>query len=124
MKSKKRDSLHPDDDKLAILVTPQKNSVYQFALNCKGIQSDTKDGNKGWNGKWKRAIHVGKNNWTAEVAIPYGVFDLTEPPQTGERWGVNFQRYVRKKTEKSEWNPTFGQPVAAKTLGALIINKD
>jgi len=123
-KSKKRDSLHPNDDILAIFIAPSKKSVYQFALNCKGVQSDTKDGNKRWNSRWKTAIHLNPKSWTVEVAIPYGVFDLIGPPRAGERWGVNFQRYVRKKTEKSEWIPTFGKPFAAETLGALIIDKD
>ena len=96
-KSKKRDNLHPDDDILSIFIAPQKESVYQFAFNCKNIQSDARDRKKRWNGRWKTAIHVSKGKWTAEVAIPYGVFDLTGPPQAGDRWGVNFQRYVRKK---------------------------
>ena len=123
-KSKKRDNLNPNDDILTILIAPKKKSVYQFAVNCKHIQSDARNGNKRWNGRWETAIHVNENNWTAEVTIPYGVFDLTGSPQTGERWRVNFQRHLRKKTGKSEWTPTFGEPFADVTLGVLIIAKD
>jgi len=118
-KSKSRDRLHPYDDILTIFIAPQKKTIYQFAFNCKGTQSDARDANKRWNGNWKTAIHLSQDNWTAEVAIPYGVFDLTGPPQPGERWGVNFQRNVRKKTEKSEWTPTFDKPFAAEMLGML-----
>ena len=118
-KSKSRDRLHSNDDILTIFIAPQRKTIYQFDFNCKNTQSDARDGNKSWNGKWKSAVHVSRNNWTAEVAIPYGVFDLTGPPQAGERWGVNFQRQMRKKTEKSEWAPTF----TVKMSGVLMIAK-
>ncbi len=122
-KAKRRDNFNTNDDAAVIYIAPKGKirPVYQFAFNYKGVKYDAKNGYSRWSARWKVAVSTNKNGWTAEVAIPYGVLELWGPPQAGERWGINFHRNMREKTERSEWSPTLDAPLTAKMLGVLII---
>jgi len=117
----KRDQSYKSEDKLSIFIAPTEDTLYEFVFNYKGVKYDAKNGDVKWNGKWEVATKVNKGGWTAEVKMPYGIFDLLGAPQAGEKWGINFVRNVRWKVEKSEWATTFGKLPSAKTLGGILI---
>ena len=120
-KATKRDQSYKNEDKLSIFIAPTEDALYQFTFNYKGVKYDAKNGDAKWNGKWRVVTNANKENWTAEVRIPYGVLELLGAPQAGEKWGVNFVRNVRWKVEKSEWAATFGKLSSAKTLGGILV---
>jgi predicted phosphodiesterase len=103
-------------------VTSEDEIIYQFGVNCKGVEYDSKSGHKEWNGKWKSSTRINERDWTVEMAIPYSVLELLSPPEKGSRWKINFCRSTTKPAEKSEWSTTLSSPLSAQTFGALIMN--
>jgi hypothetical protein len=103
-------------------VTSEDEIIYQFGVNCKGVEYDSKSGHKEWNGKWKSSTRINERDWTVEMAIPYSVLELLSPPEKGNRWKINFYRSTRTPAEKSEWSTTLSSPLSAQTFGALIMN--
>lgn len=80
--------------------------------NCAGIKYDTK---------------INKDNWTAEVAIPFESLDLIKPSKDNP-WKINFTRnyYYRKgssqwQCELSCWSPTFGSFHNVNYFGTLYL---
>jgi hypothetical protein len=96
--------------------------VYQFGVNCTGLEYDAKDGHKEWNGKWQSRTRINDEDWTVEIAIPYSVLELPSYPKNGKSWKINFCRSTKQPAEKSEWSATLGSPLSARRFGALIMN--
>jgi hypothetical protein len=59
--------------------------------------------NLNWDGAWRVRTRTSDIGWTAEFAIPFRT--LRFPSNTKQTWGVNFQRNIRRRNERSYWAP-------------------
>ncbi|MDH3243404.1 MAG: carbohydrate binding family 9 domain-containing protein [Saprospiraceae bacterium] len=82
-------------------------NAYMFSINPLGLKSDglltTGQGsslNKNWDGIWYLKTHIGSYGWSAEVKIPFRTLNFDK---NSNRWGVNFQRVIRRKNEEVIW---------------------
>lgn len=57
--------------------------------------------NLNWDGAWRVQTKTTEIGWTAEFAIPFRT--LRFPGGTGGSWGLNFQRNIRRRNERSYW---------------------
>lgn len=53
----------------------------RFVVAAGGGQSDALDGDPAWNPEWTSAVAVGKQEWTAEIAIPFAALKGRRPPR-------------------------------------------
>ncbi|MPZ19626.1 MAG: hydrolase [Luteitalea sp.] len=59
--------------------------------------------NLNWDGAWWVRTKINDTGWSAEFAIPFRT--LRFPGGTDQAWGVNFQRNIRRRNERSYWAP-------------------
>ena len=59
--------------------------------------------NLNWDGAWQVTARVTEIGWTAEFGIPFRT--LRYPGGSTQTWGVNFQRNIRNRNERSFWAP-------------------
>ena len=59
--------------------------------------------NLNWDGAWQVTARVTEVGWTAEFGIPFRT--LRYPGGSTQTWGVNFQRNIRHRNERSFWAP-------------------
>lgn len=89
-----------------------EGAFYQFIINPKLGWFDAKQKDLSWNSKGiVRAAHIGKDNWTLEVYIPYSTFPEAVRPGSGTNthWTGNFTRHrVADCGLKSTWKPLPG----------------
>jgi hypothetical protein len=78
---------------------------YFFEMNPSGLMADALIGlngtNREWDGIWDARVRRGGMGWTIEIEIPFRTLNFSA---TGDTWGINFQRVVRRKNEQSIWN--------------------
>ncbi|MEX2528247.1 MAG: DUF5916 domain-containing protein [Gemmatimonadota bacterium] len=99
-----------DDAVTLILDTFQDGrSAYYFSVNPNASMTDALILDEGqilnfdWQGVWEAAAQVDEQGWTAEIFIPWTT--LRFPNQAEVGFGLNVQRFVRRKTEESYWSP-------------------
>lgn len=106
---RRRDApLRTDDRFMWILDTYNSGrSAYFFEINPAGLMGDgvltTGQGinlNKDWDGIWEAQVRRTEWGWTAEIRIPFRTLNFSPDRM---RWGVNFQRTVRRKSEDMLW---------------------
>ena len=102
---RKRDAgLGADDRFMWILDTfLDERTAYFFEINPAGLMGDGLMGsgfNKSWDGIWEAHVERGQWGWSAEIRIPFSTLNF-DPDLT--RWGINFQRTVRRKNEEILW---------------------
>lgn len=82
-------------------------SSYYFRTNPSGVQHDGRVTDNGqnfdqdWDGIWKSVGSIGKQGWSAEIAIPFTTIKYR--PGKNQTWGVQFYRYYPRKLEMSFW---------------------
>jgi Domain of unknown function (DUF5916) len=129
---KERDAgLGTDDRFMWILDTfLDGRTGYFFEINPAGLRGDGLIGggggggfgtNKSWDGIWDVRVARGPYGWSAEIEIPFRTLNFD---RNNERWGINFQRTVRRKNEESLWtgyrrNQQFTRPVHAGVVTGL-----
>jgi len=59
--------------------------------------------NINWDGSWEVATVISDSGWSVEFAIPFRT--LRFPGTDDQTWGINFQRNIRRRNEKSFWAP-------------------
>jgi len=59
--------------------------------------------NLNWDGVWEVHARVSDIGWSAEFAIPFRT--LRYPGGVDQTWGVNVQRNIRRRNERSFWAP-------------------
>jgi hypothetical protein len=59
--------------------------------------------NKNWDGVWEVKTRTGDFGWSAEFAIPFRT--LRYGRGTDREWGLNLQRSIRRRNERSFWAP-------------------
>jgi len=82
---------------------------YMFETNPRGAKFDAQFFNEGddfnldWDGVWHVAARVIDGGWSAEMAIPFKTLRFDEA--SGQIWGLNFLRRIRRLNEDSFWSP-------------------
>ncbi len=59
--------------------------------------------NLNWDGSWEVATSVDARGWYAEFRIPFST--LRYGDASGNGWGMNLARYVRRRNEQDFWAP-------------------
>lgn len=85
-----------------------RQTGFVFGTNPAGVQYDGQvtgegDFNRNWDGAWRVAARIFDGGWSAEMAIPFRT--LRFPNRSPQTWGVNFQRNIRRRNERSFWAP-------------------
>jgi hypothetical protein len=105
------------NDNVEIFLDPtgERRGYYQFIVNPNGALYDSIGReNLSWDPEGVRAAgHLGKDFWSMEIFVPYGIFDQVVLPATGTVWYGNFTRHRvtdRKNREYQGFNITTGAP--------------
>src|SRR5688572_11601686 len=86
----------------------QRNG-YLFAINPAGARWDAqmvnegRENNANWDGIWDVATRIVENGWYAEIRIPFRTLRFGAGESV--RWGLNFERKLRRLNEDSYWAP-------------------
>ena len=82
-----------------------------FVLSAGGVQTDvsineggSRDRDKfdmSWNAVWDGKTSINSEGWTAEIRIPFNVFQFTKDEV--QNWGATFQRGYYSKQEEIHW---------------------
>jgi len=86
-----------------------RRTGFSFTSSVSGTRGDefiSEDGNE-WNGNWdpiwKLRTRIDDRGWTAEVRIPFSQLRYTR--QDEQVWGIQVQRRLFRKEERSLWQP-------------------
>ncbi len=120
-----RDSHLGLDDAVAVLIDSEHDhrSCYVFEVNPLGTQADLYIAEEGevvdfsWDGLWWASGVVGKNGWSAEIAIPFNTLRFKLRKEM--TWGVNFYRAEKPHPEQSVWIFTGDNVAKASEFGHL-----
>jgi hypothetical protein len=111
-----------DDDcaEFFLDVKADRASFAQFILNTIGTRYDGLGHDSyGYNPKWEGKSVVGKDEWTAEIRIPFSELGVNTP-ESGDLWLGNFCREEQPSRELSCWSPTMGSFAAPGRFGAIV----
>ena len=86
---------------------------FQFVVTSRNVQSDARltpamvsrygpPSDYSWDAVWESNVQFDQDGWTVEMRIPYISLRFANTPK--QLWGINFQRFSRKKNESSYWN--------------------
>jgi len=128
----RRDSALDQTDSFQIILDTYRDSLngFVFGTNPAGIEYDGQVTNEGqgggglaggqrqqagsgsgfnvnWDGAWEVRSRISDLGWSAEFAIPFRT--LRFPSGDSQTWGVNFQRNIRRRNERSYWAPVSRQ---------------
>ena len=107
-KEMERDAELASDDSFVLVFDTflDGRNSFAFATNPNGARHDAlitdegRDVNKEWDGVWSVKARRTTDGWTAEIAIPFAT--LRFDPAL-DRWGLNVQRLIRRKSEEANW---------------------
>ena len=107
-RERRRDNNLTNDDRFAIVLDTfhdHRNGFY-FVANPLGTRFDaliTDDGvaiNDEWDEGWWVEARITDEGWALEFEIPLSIL---RAPEDLDSWGINFQRFVRRKNEIAMW---------------------
>jgi hypothetical protein len=112
----RRDVSQELDDYFEIIIDSahDRRNGYVFQINPLGTQrdaliteeqrteSDTGDGDPGWDSVWTSEARITKQGWTATIAIPFSTLNFMQSQDV--IWGINFKRFLRRKNEEDLWS--------------------
>jgi hypothetical protein len=102
-----RDNRQGDNVGLMLDTFDDKSSAYYFSVNAKGVQYDSRivcdasSWDNSWDGVWFSEARVTDFGYCVEIRIPFKAVRY-RPGLTV--WGVNFDRYVPRNDEQSDWS--------------------
>ncbi len=107
-KEMERDAELASDDSFVLVFDTflDGRNAFAFATNPNGARHDAlitdegRDVNTEWDGVWTVRARRTTEGWTAEIAIPFAT--LRFDPAL-DRWGLNVQRLIRRKSEEVNW---------------------
>lgn len=124
----RRDAPMDDTDSFQMIVDTYRDrqNGFVFGTNPAGIEYDGQVTNEGqgggglgfgqmqsggsgagfninWDGAWSVRTKITEQGWSAEFAIPFRT--LRYPAAATQTWGINFQRNIRRKSERAYWAP-------------------
>jgi len=82
-------------------------TAFSFTFSVSGVRGDELISNNGnywdtsWNPIWEGKSHMDSLGWTAEIKIPFS--QLRYGNQAEPVWGIQVQRLVFRKEERSTW---------------------
>ncbi len=95
------------EDSFSVLVDPlnQGRSGYVFDLTANGVRNqavyeNVTNENWDWRGIWHGESRIDDKGWVAEIEIPFKTLSFDPSNDT---WGLNFSRYIGRKTEQIGW---------------------
>ena len=100
--------LSDDHFEFAIDSYHDHRTAFFFKISSAGVRSDglySDDGqgyDMSWDPVWDAAARRDSLGWTAECRIPLS--QLRFPNTPTQVWGINFNRYIRRKAEDSFWS--------------------
>ena len=105
----RRDNNFDNDDSFAIILDTfhDHRNAFLFRINPEGTQYDAlitdegRDVNADWDEKWEVEARIDDEGWTAEIKIPLKTIRFSA---SSERFGIDFERVIRRKNESSYWN--------------------
>ncbi|NND70012.1 MAG: carbohydrate binding family 9 domain-containing protein [Rhodothermales bacterium] len=119
----RRDASLEETDSFSFILDTYRDQQngFVFGTNPAGIEYDAQVTNQGegsfgggrqqsgsgggfnlnWDGAWIVATSISETGWSAEFAIPFKTLRYSSK-ETGP-WGINFQRNIRRRNEKSFW---------------------
>jgi len=105
----RRDNNFENDDSFAIILDTfhDHRNAFLFRINPRGTQYDAlitdegRDVNADWDEKWEVETQMDEEGWTAEIKIPLQTIRFSA---SSERFGIDFERVIRRKNESSYWN--------------------
>ena len=98
-------------DYFGIYIDPynQGQLAYGFFITPAGVQSDLKaiksdydNEDPNWNAVWESKTHINAKSWTVEMRIPFSELRFSE--KTGNTWGLNMFRNIRRYNSNNSWN--------------------
>lgn len=105
----RRDSEFDGDDRFSVILDTfhDHRNGFLFAVNPNGAMLDGVVRNEAepdtdWDEQWYAATTIGADGWTVEMQIPFRI--LRFPTAGTLRWGVDFERIVRRKNEEVYWS--------------------
>lgn len=89
-----RDNVMTGQDRVELRLDLDRGcgNPYRLCVDAAGRAADDCGGDASWNPRWFVAVHRGKSEWSAELAVP--LTELTGAKVTGEVWGLNVVRIV------------------------------
>ena len=105
----RRDNLLESDDTFAVLLDTYHDhrNAFLFRVNPRGtrfdgiIRNENRNINADWDEAWTAAAAITAEGWTAEIVIPFRVLRFSG--ERDQRWGINFERIIRRKNEAAYW---------------------
>jgi hypothetical protein len=94
-------------DYFGIYVDPYNDASKSFAffVTASGVQIDAKVTtyyDYRWNAVWESAVMETPDGWGVEMRIPYSALRFSKKKK--QEWGLNMERVLQRKREKSTWN--------------------
>jgi hypothetical protein len=99
-------------DYFGVYIDPynQGQLAYGFFISPAGVQVDikatkTSDGDNedsNWNAVWQSKTRITDKGWVVEMRIPYSALRFSE--KSGNSWGMNMFRNIRRYNSNSSWN--------------------
>ncbi len=84
-----------------------KRTGFSFSASASGVKGDeliSNDGNnwdKNWNPVWYLKTSIDDKGWIVEIKIPFNQLRFGKKEE--QIWGIQVQRYLFRKSEKSYW---------------------
>jgi hypothetical protein len=103
---KKRDNFPFYDDRVGISIDTfyTRRNGYFFATNPNAMRHDVllegENFEVSWDTIWFVETSIDETGWTAEIAIPFSSIGF-DP--NGDKWGINFERGIRRNDEDIRW---------------------
>lgn len=106
----RRDAELTTDDSFALILDTfhDHRNGFLFRINPQGAQFDalvTDEGrhvNTTWDEQWEVETNIDATGWTAEIRIPLSAIRFEAAD--GGRFGIDFERVIRRKNEFTYWN--------------------
>ncbi|MEO5641925.1 MAG: DUF5916 domain-containing protein [Bacteroidia bacterium] len=103
-----RDEFQNNTDAFAIYLDTyhDRRNAFFFGVTAAGVQTDARytvdKGDLSLNAVWYSKVSADSLGWYVEMKIPYAA--LRFPKSDVQKWGLNFQRNIRRYREIDYWN--------------------
>ena len=95
-------------DWIGVALDPQNDdrTGYVFIVNAAGVKidlfiPDDENYDGSWDAVWDAEVSIDSEGWTAEIELPFSVFQFNSK---GEQvWGLELNRAIYRKQEWQEW---------------------
>ncbi len=102
--------INPNCDMFSIYLDTYDDhqNAFVFRISSAGVQQDerlsggSEYGDGSWDAVWTSKVSISEDCWRAEIEIPFSALRFSK--QDEMKWGINFNRSVRKVNESSYWN--------------------